>query len=194
MGGQTRWAGISGVSTERDFVEAPSQMLEEWVRDPMTLQGFTRRYQTGQPIPLELADKLREAEELGKGLDVRSQMSLAAISLGLHNRDPRGLGTTQFTAQVQEMYTPFKRVSGTYFHEAFGHLDGYSAVYCPYMWSLVIAKDMFSEFGHRATSWIRPLPGATGATCWSPGAPSRQPAWRRIFLAGRMASRPTRLG
>jgi thimet oligopeptidase len=146
LGGHQRWAGVSGVATERDFVEAPSQMLEEWARDPKTLQSFAIHYQTKKPIPLELAGKLRTADDYGRGLFVRQQMYYAAVSLGYHNRDPKGLDTTQLSAQLQEKYTPYKFVPGTYFQEAFGHLDGYSAVYYTYMWSLVIAKDMFSAF------------------------------------------------
>jgi thimet oligopeptidase len=146
LGGHQHWAGISGVATERDFVEAPSQMLEEWARDPKTLQSFAIHYQTRQPIPLELAKKLRTADEFGKGLFVRQQMYYAATSLDFHNRDPKGLDTTKLSAQLQEKYTPFKYVPDTYFQAAFGHLDGYSAVYYTYMWSLVIAKDMFSAF------------------------------------------------
>jgi thimet oligopeptidase len=146
LGGHTRWAGISGVATERDFVEAPSQMLEEWMRDAKTLQSFAFHYQTKQPIPMDLVERLRNADEFGKGLGVRIQMAYAAVSLGLHNRDPKGLDTTALVAQMQEKYTPYKHVPGTYFHEAFGHLDGYSAIYYTYMWSLVIAKDMYSVF------------------------------------------------
>jgi thimet oligopeptidase len=146
LGGHQRWAGISGIANERDFVEAPSQMLEEWARDPKTLQSFAIHYQTKKPIPLELAGKLRAADDYGRGLFVRQQMYYAATSLNFHNRDPKGLDTTQLSAQLQEKYTPYKYVPGTYFHESFGHLDGYSAVYYTYMWSLVIAKDMFSAF------------------------------------------------
>jgi thimet oligopeptidase len=144
--GHTRWAGMGPAGMERDFVEAPSQMLEEWARDPKTLQSFAINYQTKQPIPLELTQKLRTANEFDKGLFVRQQMYYAATSLDFHNRDPKGLDTTQMSAQLQEKYTPFKYVPGTYFQESFDHLDGYSAVYYTYMWSLVIAKDMFSAF------------------------------------------------
>ena len=150
VGGQTRWAGISGVATERDFVEAPSQMLEEWMRDAKMLQSFAFHYQTRQPIPMDLVERLRKADEFGKGMQVRGQMSYAAISLGLHNRDPKGLDTTAFVADMTQKYTPYKHIPGTYFHEAFGHLDGYSAIYYTYMWSLVIAKDMFSQFDRNA--------------------------------------------
>ena len=146
LGGHTKWAGIAGVSTEQDFVEAPSQMLEEWMRDPKTLQTFAIHYQTKKPIPVALAEKLKKADEFGKGLNVRQQMFYAATSLDLHNRDPKNLDTTKLVAQLQEQYTPFHYVPGTYFQESFGHLDGYSAVYYTYMWSLVIAKDMFSVF------------------------------------------------
>jgi thimet oligopeptidase len=146
LGGHTRWVGQSGVATEWDFVEAPSQMLEEWIWDLETLQTFARHWQTGEPLPAELLARARAADEYGKGLWVRQQMFYAATSLELHARDPRGLDTTRLTAELQDRYTPFKYVEGTYFHESFGHLDGYSAIYYTYMWSLVIAKDLFSVF------------------------------------------------
>jgi thimet oligopeptidase len=144
--GNGRWAGMRWAGMERDFVEAPSQMLEEWARDPKVLQTFAFDYQTKQPIPLALAQKLRETDDVDKGIFVRQQMYYAALSLDLHNRDPKGLDTTQLSAQLQEKYTPFKFVPGTHFQESFEHLTGYSAAYYTYMWSLVIAKDMFSAF------------------------------------------------
>jgi len=146
FGGRTRWAGLSGVRTEWDFVEAPSQMLEEWCWDPKVLQQFARHHQTGEPIPEALVKRMREAEEFGKGLRVRQQMFYAATSLHFHDRDPSGLDTTALAAGLQEKYTPFRHVDGTYFQESFGHLEGYSAIYYTYMWSLVIAKDLFGVF------------------------------------------------
>ena len=146
FGGHTRWAGISGVATEWDFVEAPSQMLEEWVWRPDALQPFARHYETGEPIPAALVERMRAADEFGKGLFVRQQMFYAATSLELHSRDPRTLDTTEVVAELQNKYTPFRFVDGTYFETSFTHLDGYSAIYYTYMWSLVIAKDMFTVF------------------------------------------------
>jgi thimet oligopeptidase len=146
LGGHTRWVGQSGVSTEWDFVEAPSQMLEEWIWDLPTLQTFARHWQTDEPLPAELLAAARAADEYGKGLWVRQQMFYAATSLEFHARNPHGLDTTKLMAELQDRYTPFKYVEGTYFHESFGHLDGYSAIYYTYMWSLVIAKDLFSVF------------------------------------------------
>jgi len=149
LGGCTRFAGHSGVATEWDFVEAPSQMLEEWVWDPAVLARFARHVETGAPIPAEMVARMKAADEYGKGLQVRQQMFYAAVSLELHRRPPEGLDTTAAVAELQARYTPFRHVDGTYFHESFGHLDGYSAIYYTYMWSLVIAKDLFAEF-HRA--------------------------------------------
>jgi thimet oligopeptidase len=146
FGGRTRWAGLSGVRTEWDFVEAPSQMLEEWCWDASVLQRFARHVETGEPIPAALVERMRAADEFGKGLRVGQQMFYAATSLRLHDRDPAGLDTTALSAELQERYTPFRHVEGTFFQESFGHLEGYSAIYYTYMWSLVIAKDLFGVF------------------------------------------------
>lgn len=146
LGGHTKWAGIAGVATEWDFVEAPSQMLEEWVWSPEVLQTFAKHYQTGAPIPAELVTRMRAADEFGKGLYARQQMFYASLSLQLHSRDPKTLDVAETVAELQETITPFKFVEGTHFEESFTHLNGYSAIYYTYMWSLVIAKDMFTVF------------------------------------------------
>ena len=146
LGGHTRWAANSGVRTEWDFVEAPSQMLEEWVRDPGVLQSFAKQVKTGRPIPTKMVEQLRTALEFGKGLEVRRQMFLAATSLHLHDREAQGIDSTALVAESMEKYWTFPYVKDTYPQASFGHLTGYSAVYYTYMWSLVIAKDLFTPF------------------------------------------------
>jgi thimet oligopeptidase len=143
MRGNTKWAMGD---LENDFIEAPSQMFEEWPQDPDILKLFARNYKTNEPIPAELAKKARAADDFGRALNVRTQMFYASISLDFYNRDPQGLDTDKLVAQLQTRYTPFKFVDGTHMQTAFGHLNGYSAIYYTYMWSLVIAKDMFTEF------------------------------------------------
>src|SRR5207237_10668403 len=98
LGGRTRWAGISGVRTEWDFVEVPSQMLEEWCWDASVLSGFARHHQSGAPLPADLVARMRAADEFGKGLRVRQQMYYAAVSLAFHGADPRSLDTTALMA------------------------------------------------------------------------------------------------
>ncbi|HEX7137158.1 MAG TPA: M3 family metallopeptidase, partial [Vicinamibacterales bacterium] len=146
VSGRHQWVGIGGISTEQDFVEAPSQMLEEWTRDAKTLQTFAKHYQTNEPIPAALVARMRRASEFGKVLTVRQQMVYAKLSLSIYDRDPKSVDTTAMVKDLVGKYLPTPYVEGTHFQTSFGHLDGYSAVYYTYMWSLVIAKDMFSQF------------------------------------------------
>ena len=146
LAGRHPWVGISGISTEQDFVEAPSQMLEEWTWDPATLATFAKHYQTNEPIPSSLVKQMRRASEFGKALGVRQQMIYAKLSLSVYDRDPKSVDTTAMVKEITNKYRPFPYAEGTHFQTSFGHLDGYSAVYYTYMWSLVIAKDLFSHF------------------------------------------------
>ena len=143
--GKHRWVGVSGFNTEWDFVEAPSQMLEEWAWDAESLKTFASDAQ-GNVIPEELIKKMNRARGFGKGLDVRHQMFYAALSLNYYNRSPESFEATELMRELQAQYSPFAYVDDTYFQYSFGHLDGYSAIYYTYMWSLVISKDLFSVF------------------------------------------------
>jgi thimet oligopeptidase len=146
VAGQHQWVGIGGNNTEQDFIEAPSQMLEEWTWDPGTLATFAKHYQTNQPIPEALVGQLRRASEFGKGVQVRQQMIYARLSLSIYDRDPKQVDTTAMVKSIMSQYQRTPYVEGTHFQTSFGHLDGYSAVYYTYMWSLVIAKDFFGQF------------------------------------------------
>jgi thimet oligopeptidase len=143
LAGRHEWVRFSGVATEWDFVEAPSQMLEEWAWDASVLQMFATDAD-GTPIPADLVERMRAADEFGKGFHARNQMLYAAMSYRFHLEVPEDL-----TARMFELYPQYSLVTpleGTHFHAGFGHLDGYSSGYYTYMWSLVIAKDMFSAF------------------------------------------------
>ena len=146
LGGQGRWEPVSGTAVQRDFVEAPSQMLEEWVWDPRVLQTFARHYQTQEPIPTALVDKMRRADAFGRALNTATQAYFSAISLNIYNTTPDRVNTDQVVATLEPQFTPVPRMDNTHMQTSFGHLDGYSAFYYTYMWSLVIAKDMFSRF------------------------------------------------
>jgi thimet oligopeptidase len=150
LGGHQRWSGISGVRTERDFIEAPSQLLEEWTRDAATLATFAVHHETGEPVPASMVAQLRAGEEFGKGLWVAQQMFYAALSLELYRRDPASVDPLAVEHETQRRHTPFPAMADTWMHLSFGHLDGYSAIYYTYMWSLVIAKDLFTGFDEEA--------------------------------------------
>lgn len=146
IAGHQKWIGNSGISTEWDFVEAPSQILEEWCYNYDALKLFAKHHRTGETIPKELVEKLRRASDFGKGLLAAHQMFYASVSLNYYNRDPSALDTTKLMTELQTKYSPFDYVPDTHFQCSFGHLDGYSAIYYTYMWSKVISKDMFSQF------------------------------------------------
>ncbi|WP_232522294.1 M3 family metallopeptidase [Marinimicrobium alkaliphilum] len=145
FGGHQPRLSMSGIRTEWDFVEAPSQMLEEWVWDSETLSNFARNEQ-GEVIPADLVERMNAGRDFGRGLWVQHQMFYAALSLNYYNRDPEGMDLTAMSRDLQAEYSPFRYVDDTYFHATFGHLYGYSAIYYTYMWSLVMAMDKFSEF------------------------------------------------
>lgn len=143
LGGNQRFVRFSGVATEWDFVEAPSQLLEEWAWDADILRSFAVDEQ-GRRIPAELVARMRAAKDFGKGYFARTQMFYAAVSYYLHAGDVDDITAT--VRELQARYDPFEFIEGTHFHASFGHLEGYSSAYYTYMWSLVIAKDLFSAF------------------------------------------------
>ncbi|MEW6057283.1 MAG: M3 family metallopeptidase [Bdellovibrionota bacterium] len=146
LGGHQKWIRFSGVATEWDFVEAPSQFLEEWAWDANVLGRFATHVETGEAISPHLVEKMRIADEFGQGVAARQQMFYAALSLGYHNQDPSKFDPLKMLKDLQSKYSMFPYQPGTYFHLNFGHLNGYSAMYYTYMWSQVIAKDLLSVF------------------------------------------------
>ena len=145
FGGQTqRWAGQSGVATEWDFVEAPSQMLEEWVYDYDTLARFARNAR-GEIIPRALVEKMNRARWFDSGMADMRQIALSNISLRYH----QGPAPADLGARMRELdaaYNPLPAPAFSQFQDSFGHLNGYSAVYYTYRWSKVIADDLFTRF------------------------------------------------
>lgn len=143
LGGNQRIARFSGVATEWDFVEAPSQMLEEWAWDADVLRRFATD-ENDDPIPVDLVRRMRAAKDFGKGCYVRTQMFYAALAYRLHLERPDDF--SELVQELQAKYDLFAHLPDTHFHASFGHLEGYTSAYYTYLWSLVISKDMFSAF------------------------------------------------
>lgn len=140
------WVNLSGIRTEWDFVEAPSQLLEEWTWDTAVLQRFAKHHQTNEPIPAEMVEKLRTSSEFGKGTHVMRQVFYTAMSYYFHAKDPAKIDLVAFTKELTKKYSPYPDVQGTHLYAGFGHLEGYSSMYYTYQWSLVLAKDIFTRF------------------------------------------------
>jgi thimet oligopeptidase len=146
LGGQTEWAGISGFATEGDFIEVPSQMLEEFFRDEKLLQAFAKHYETGEILPSETIKKMKLAGAFGRADWVRSQLYYTTLSLDLHDRDPKGLDLDTITKQLYESLQPWTWLEGNRMYASFGHLTGYSSNYYTYAFDKVIALDFFAQF------------------------------------------------
>ncbi len=141
---QADYLEFSGSSTERDFVEAPSQMLEHWVWDREVLRRFTRHHETGDPLPEKLLDAMIAAKNVSSGIQYLRQLFFARLDFAFHS--PGFNGDT--TAALKKLYhvTGFPYPEGTHFHSGFGHLFGYDAGYYGYLWSRVFGDDMFTRF------------------------------------------------
>lgn len=141
----TRYVSQSGTSVQRDFVEAPSQMLEDWVFDKHVLKLFTEVCPTCRPVPDAMIDRALAARDFGKGLRTARQHLYAAYDLAFYGADAPDPMT--LWAQM-EGATPLGHVAGTQFPANFGHIaSGYAAGYYGYLWSRAIALDLRTAFG-----------------------------------------------
>jgi thimet oligopeptidase len=146
LGGHTEWAGLSGFATEGDFIEVPSQMLEEFFRDVKLLQSFAKHYETGEVLPAETIQRMKAASAFGRADGMRQQIYYTAISLNLHDEDPAQI---DLDSTIHSLYTsllPWKWLDGNRMYASFGHLTGYSSNYYTYAFDKVIALDFFAQF------------------------------------------------
>lgn len=141
-------SNFSGTSVSRDFVEAPSQIFENWTWDYKALKLFAKHYETDEVLPKELFDKMVAAKNVGSGVGALSQIFYGKIDMTIHDKyNPNeARTTTDIVRELQDtiLFTPFRK--GTHFQAAFGHLNGYAASYYGYLWSKVYAQDMYSIF------------------------------------------------
>jgi len=149
LASKSQWVRLNNImGCEWDFIEMPSQLMEEWSRDPDVLSQFARQYQTGQPIIYELVEKMQQAEGFGRGLAVMGQMVNAKMSLVYHNQDPTNINLLNIMIEIQKEYSPYPHEDNTYLYDRFTHLSDneYSSAYYTYMWSLALVKDVFTVF------------------------------------------------
>jgi len=141
----------SGTSVARDFVEAPSQIFENWAWNYESLKLFAKHWKTNEILPKELFDKMLAAKNVGSGLSTEGQIFYGVYDLTLHDKfNPDGGETTDDVAkELRSEITHFEFVPGTHFQAAFGHLNGYGSSYYGYLWSKVYAEDMFSVFAEK---------------------------------------------
>lgn len=142
--GATSIASLSGTHTKTDFVELPSQMLEEWLHDKDILKKVSKHYITGQPLPDDIIDTIIQLKNLTTGYFVTRQVYLSSIALSYfgagEQKDPHAIMQTLYTTMLPHM----AYCEDNHFYTSFGHLTGYSAKYYGYLWSKVFALDLFA--------------------------------------------------
>jgi thimet oligopeptidase len=141
----------------QDFVEAPSQMLENWAWDPGILKMVSANVTTGQPLPDDLIQKMIAARYVHYALATTQQILYATVDMRFHTMRPPVDTTAVWKATVAQT-TPNQFVEGTVPQASFGHLmSGYDAGYYGYLWSKVYAQDLFSRF--KAQGLTNPVAG-----------------------------------
>jgi len=151
-------AQFSGTNVVRDFVEAPSQMFEEWPWSREVLDLFAHHHKTGAKIPDELFNALQRARGFGKALETQRQLVFATLDQEYHTRAP-GFDTTAVFEEVQTANDSFAFVKGVHFQSSFGHLIGYDAGYYSYQWALALSRDVLTRF--RKEGLLNPVVAAS---------------------------------
>jgi oligopeptidase A len=139
------FARFSGAEVERDFVEAPSQIMEHWVWEPSVLARFARHYDSGEPIPADLVQGMVASRYLNVGLRGAVQVSYGAEDMTMHASP----GPVDIEAAMRDAWsvTSLPYPEGTFSVASFGHLmGGYDAGYYGYLWAEVIGDDLWGRF------------------------------------------------
>jgi thimet oligopeptidase len=146
LGGRQKWSAQSGIATEGDFVEVPSQMLEEFFEDADLLRTFAKHYQTGEPIPYDVVAKMTKASAHGRALSTLTQVMYATYSLETHDRVAKELNLDTLLREGYDRFSRYEFVDGNRMYAAFTHLVGYTSNYYTYLYDKVMALEFFEEF------------------------------------------------
>ena len=144
-----RYGSLTGTNVSRDFVELPSQIMENWAFEPEYLNSFAKHYQTGEPIPAELIEKVVAAKNYLAGYGQVRQLHFGYLDMAWHSlTELPAESTVEFEQKVLAPYAVMPEVEGVAFSTSFSHIfsGGYSAGYYSYKWAEVLEADAFSLF------------------------------------------------
>ena len=143
------YPSLSGTSVVRDYVEFPSQLLENWLPTPQVLQRFALHYQTGKPIPQALVDRIEKASTFNQGFETTEFLASALIDMKLHLAGSQKIDADKFERETLAQLGMPREIVMRHRTPQFSHVfssDGYSAGYYSYLWSVVLAADAYSAF------------------------------------------------
>jgi thimet oligopeptidase len=144
---KAKYASLAGSSVARDFVEAPSQMLENWTWDKEMLKALSGHFKNSdKKLPDEIIEQLLMSRNFNKGYFFTRQLLFGIFDMTLHTETKPINDPTAIYKSLYKELTGIDPLPNTHFPAGFGHLMGYSAGYYGYLWSLVYADDMFTKF------------------------------------------------
>lgn len=145
----TTYKGLSGTSVYWDFVELPSQVLENWCYEKEALELFATHYETGEVIPMDLIKKIKESATFHEGMKTLRQLSFGLLDMAWHGADPSGItDVKKFESQAFGDTKLYPDTQETCMCTSFSHIfqGGYSAGYYSYKWAEVLDADAFAYF------------------------------------------------
>jgi peptidyl-dipeptidase Dcp len=145
----TTYPSLSGTSVYWDFVELPSQIMENWCYEPEALALFAYHYQTGEMIPMELVQKIKESASFQEGMATMRQLSFGLLDMGWHGQDPSNIKDIKaFEIEQFSATQLYPEVKENAMSTAFSHIfqGGYSSGYYSYKWAEVLDADAFAYF------------------------------------------------
>ncbi len=140
---------LAGTSVARDFVEFPSQLLEHWLLVPEVLNRFARHYQSGQPMPQQLVDKISRARNFNQGFATLEYLASAMIDMELHLAGDTAIDATQFERDTLKALDMPEEIVMRHRTPQFSHIfssDGYAAGYYSYLWADTLVADAWEAF------------------------------------------------
>lgn len=145
----TTYNSLSGTSVSWDFVELPSQILENWCYEKEALELFAKHYETGETIPMEYVTKIKESASFHEGMQTLRQLSFGLLDMSWHSQDPSKITSVkEFENQAFSKTKLYPDVKENCMSTAFSHIfqGGYSAGYYSYKWAEVLDADAFEYF------------------------------------------------
>ncbi|MBU8871744.1 MAG: M3 family metallopeptidase [Gemmatimonadales bacterium] len=146
---QCTYRSLSGTSVARDFVELPSQIMENWAVEPEVLAMYAKHYETGEPIPAELVTKIQNAQHFNQGFATTEYLAACFLDMDWHTlTDTENVRSNSFEKQSMERIGLIKEIESRYRSPYFRHIfaGGYSAGYYAYVWAEVLDADAFQAF------------------------------------------------
>ncbi len=145
----TTYPSLSGTNVYWDFVELPSQVMENWCYEKEALEVFAKHYQTGKVIPMDLIKKIKESATFNEGMRTLRQISFGLLDMGWHGQDPSNINDVKaFEVRAFKDTSLYPDVKDNCMSTSFSHIfqGGYSSGYYSYKWAEVLDADAFELF------------------------------------------------